>query len=316
VRIVIFGAGAIGSLLGASLAHGGHTVLLVGRADHVAAIRAEGLRVTGAIVETVPLLAETTVPPEFVPEMALLTPKTFDLAAAASLFALQVPVPVPTLLPQNGLGVEETVGAALTDGGWTDPPRWMVRAVNTLPATLLGPGAVRAAGKGELLLGRASGPAAAATRAFARLFRAADIPVRTVEHLEREVWRKALINAAVNPVTALHGIPNGRLLEEPYLAESWELLHEALETARAYDVVFTEKEMRADLEKIVRATAENRSSMLQDFDRGRRTEIQAISGELLRRGTAKGLDLPATRRAIETIRARTPGGAAARGQPS
>jgi 2-dehydropantoate 2-reductase len=117
-------------------------------------------------------------------------------------------------------------------------------------------------------------------------------------------------------VTALHGIPNGRLLEEPYLAESWELLHEALETARAYDVVFTEKEMRADLEKIVRATAENRSSMLQDFDRGRRTEIQAISGELLRRGTAKGLDLPATRRAIETIRARTPGGAAARGQPS
>jgi 2-dehydropantoate 2-reductase len=316
VRIVIFGAGAIGSLLGASLAHGGHTVLLVARADHVAAIRAEGLRVTGAIVETVPLLAETTVPPEFVPEMALLTPKTFDLAAAASLFALQVPVPVPTLLPQNGLGVEETVGAALTDGGWTDPPRWMVRAVNTLPATLLGPGAVRAAGKGELLLGRGTGPAAAATRAFARLFRAADIPVRTVEHLEREVWRKALINAAVNPVTALHGIPNGRLLEEPYLAESWELLHEALETARAYDVVFTEKEMRADLEKIVRATAENRSSMLQDFDRGRRTEIQAISGELLRRGTAKGLDLPATRRAIETIRARTPGGAAARGQPS
>jgi 2-dehydropantoate 2-reductase len=316
VRIVIFGAGAIGSVLGASLAHGGHTVLLVGRADHVAAIRAEGLRVTGSIVETVPLLAETSVPPEFVPEMALLTSKTFDLAAAASLFALQVPSPVPTLLPQNGLGIEESVGAALSDGGWSDPPRWMVRAVNTLPATLLGPGAVRAAGRGEVLLGRGSGPAAQATRAFARLFRASDIPVRTVENLEREVWRKVLINAAVNPVTALHGVPNGRLLEEPYRTESWDLLHEALETARAYDFAFSEEELRADLEKILRATAENRSSMLQDFDRGRRTEIQAISGEILRRGVAQGLDLPSTRRAIETIRARTPGGTAPRGQSS
>jgi ketopantoate reductase len=56
--------------------------------------------------------------------------------------------------------------------------------------------------------------------------------------------------------------------------------------------------------------------MLQDVDRGRRTEIQAISGEILRRGTAKELDLPATRKAVDAIRARSPGGASARGQPS
>jgi len=316
VRIVVFGAGAIGSLLGASLAHAGHRVLLIGRADHVASVRAEGLRVTGTIVETIPLLAETTVPADFVPEAALLTSKTFDLSSAASLFALQVTAPVPTLLPQNGLGVEEPVLSALSGGGWPEPERWVVRAVNSIPATLVGPGAVRAAGHGEIVLGRARGPAADATRTFTRLFREAKIPVRVAVNLEREVWRKALLNSAVNPVTALHGIPNGRLLEEPYRTEARDLLHEALATARASGFAFPEKEVRADLERIVRATAENRSSMLQDFDRGRRTEIQAISGEILRRGVALGLDLPATRRAVEAIRFRSPGGPASRGQSS
>jgi 2-dehydropantoate 2-reductase len=316
VRIVVFGAGAIGSLLGASLAHAGHTVLLIGRADHVAAIRAEGLRVTGAIVESVSLRAETTVPADFVPEVALLTVKTFDLSSAANLFALQVTTPVPTLLPQNGLGVEEPVRNALSGGGWPEPERWLVRAVNSMPATLVGPGAVRAGGRGEIVLGRARGPAADATRKFTRIFRAAAIPVRVAVDLEREVWRKALLNSAINPVTALHGIPNGRLLEEPYRTEAQELLHEALATARASGYGFPEKEVRADLERIVRATAENRSSMLQDFDRGRRTEIQAISGEILRRGVDLGLDLPATRRAVEAIRSRSPGAPPPRGQSS
>ena len=117
-------------------------------------------------------------------------------------------------------------------------------------------------------------------------------------------------------MTALHGVPNGRLLEEPYRTESRVLLREALATARAFGHSFREREVVADLDRVLKATAENRSSMLQDFDRGRRTEIQAISGEILRRGVSKGLELPATRRVVEQIRARSPGGAAARGQSS
>jgi len=316
VRIVVFAAGAIGSLLGASLAHAGHDLLLVGRPDHVTAIRSQGLRVTGTLVETVSLRAETTVPSDFAPQAVLLTAKTFDLPASASLLAIEVPTPVPILLPQNGLGVEEPVRAALAAGGWPEPERWVVRAVNTIPATFLGPGEVRAAGQGELVLGRAHGVATAATRTFTRLFRATEIPVRVVDDLEREVWRKALINAAVNPVTALHGVPNGRLLEEPYRTESRALLDEALAAARASGFDFRDKEVRSDLDRVLRATAENRSSMLQDLDRGRRTEIQAISGEILRRAAAAGLELSATRRAVEAIRARSPGVAPAEGQSS
>jgi 2-dehydropantoate 2-reductase len=192
----------------------------------------------------------------------------------------------------------------------------VVRVVNSLPATLLGPGVVRAAGVGEMVLGSARGASGAATRLFAKLLKEADIPTRTVPDLERELWRKALLNAAINPVTALHGIPNGRLLEEPYRAEAEVLLSEALATSRAFGYDFPDEEVRADLERVVRNTAENRSSMLQDLDRRRPTEVQAISGEILRRGQSKGLDLPATRNAIEAIRSRSRRRPAPRGQPS
>jgi 2-dehydropantoate 2-reductase len=316
VRVVVFAAGAIGSLLAASLAHAGHDLVLVGRPDHVAAIQAQGLRITGTLVETVTLRAETSVPADFEPEAVLLTAKTFDLPASAGFLAIEVPAPVPVLLPQNGLGVEEPVRTALTAGDWLEPERWIVRAVNSIPATLLGPGEIRAAGQGEIVLGRARGKSIAASRLFARLLRTTEIRVRVVDDLDREVWHKALINAAVNPVTALHGVPNGRLLEEPYRTESLALLDEALASARADGFDFREEEVREDLDRVLHATAENRSSMLQDLDRGRRTEVQAISGEILRRGTAKGLDLPATRRAVEAIRARSPGGSPAWGQSS
>jgi 2-dehydropantoate 2-reductase len=316
VRVLVFAAGAVGSLFAAVLARAGEEVLLVGRPDHVEAIRAHGLRLSGALAETVPVRAETAVPAGFVPDAVLLTAKTFDLPSAASLLAIEVPSPAPTLLPQNGLGIEAGVLGALSAGGWAAPDRWVVRAVNTVPATLLAPGEVRAAGSGGLAFGRARGPSAAATRALVRLFRKAGTPLEIVDNLERELWRKALLNAAINPVTALHGVTNGRLLEEPYRTESLALLAEALSAARSAGFRFSEREVRDDWERVVRATSDNRSSMLQDLDRGRRTEVQAISGELLRRATEGGLELPATRRAVEAIRARTPGGSAPRGQPS
>jgi 2-dehydropantoate 2-reductase len=312
VRVVVFGAGAIGSLLSARLVHARHDVLLVGRADHIDSLRTRGLRVTGTVVDTVHVRAETSVPPDFVAEAALLTVKAFDLPTAANLLGLQIPTPVPTLLPQNGLGIEPPVQTALLSAGWTDPERWIVRAVNSVPATLVAPGEVRAAGRGELLLGRPKGPNAPATRELTALLRTTEISVRVVADIDREVWRKAILNAAINPVTALHGVPNGHLREGPLRAESRALLDEAIGVARAVGLEFREAELVGDLDKILKATAENRSSMLQDLDRGRRTEIQAISGEILRLGTARGLELPATRRVVEAVRARSPGGPSTR----
>lgn len=317
MKVVVVGAGAVGSLFGARLALAGHSVLLVGRPEHVAKIQAHGLIVRGRTEERVELAATATLPTPTEADAVLLTVKTFDLASASEELSRAVPRPVPTLLPQNGLGVELVARSGLARGGWPAPEAFTVRAVHSVPATLVAPGVVREAGSGEVLLPdlRSAGALALRIRLFRDLLSAAGFTVRTVREFDREVWRKALVNAAINPVTAVRGVPNGRLLNGPLRSEALALLTEARRAARAAGFDFSEAEILQDFERVARATAENRSSMLQDLDRGRPTEIEAISGELLRVAAAHDLDLPVTRRMVDEVhrRARV---AADRPQPS
>jgi 2-dehydropantoate 2-reductase len=305
VKILVVGAGAVGSVFGGRLSGAGHAVQLLGRPEHVRAIRAHGLRVEGTSPgmfhpDALSDLADATEP-----EIVLLTVKTFDIASAVGALVRRFPCPRPTLLPQNGLNVENLVAQSLRSGGGTAPLPWLVRAVNTVPVTWVGPGVVRQAGAGELVLRDPSvaHPAADAARVLRDLFSAAGISVRTVPDLERELWRKSLVNAAINPVTAIHRVPNGRLLEYPYREESVRLLREAQRAAQAAGFPFEDSEADGDLERVVRATAENRSSMLQDIERRRPTEIDAISGEILATALAHGFDLPESRAVIERLRA-------------
>jgi len=316
VRITIVGAGAIGCLVAAHLVRAGHEVELIGRPESVRAICERGLRIQGSSDATYSVEARTDLAPGRTPEAVILSVKTFDLAAAAERLGHGL-APLPLLLPQNGLGVEATAAAALSRGGWSSPDPWIVRAVNSVPATLVGPGEVREGGSGEILLADppAAGGRSAAIALFRDLLRGAGLSVRTVPDLEREVWRKALVNAAINPVTALRGVPNGELIEGPARAEALTLLDEARGAAASAGYIFDPPSLVDDFDRVVRATASNRSSMLQDLERGRPTEIDSISGEILRVGRAHGLDLPATRAAVEAIRRRADSGPA-RPQPS
>ncbi|HLN51252.1 MAG: ketopantoate reductase family protein [Thermoplasmata archaeon] len=305
MNVVVVGAGAVGSLFGGRLAAAGSRVTLVARPGHVRAIREGGLRIEGTSPGTWPLEATSDLSAAGPADAVLVTVKTFDLEAAARELGRTLP-PTPTLLPQNGLGIVPPVLDALRTSGWARPEDWVVRAVQSVPALWIGPGIVRASGTGEVILpdpgGR--GPLAGPIERFQVLLRGAGFTVRTSADIDREVWRKALVNAAINPVTALHGVPNGRLIDGPLRSEAVALLTEARTVARAEGFVFGEAEAESDLDRVVLASAENRSSMLQDIDRGRPTEIDAISGELLRLGAVNGLDLPHTRAACVAVRAR------------
>jgi len=317
VKILVLGAGAVGSLLGARLLGAGNSVQLVGRPEHVAAIRAHGLRIEGTDPGTYHPDAFPVLDPVTAPDAIVVTVKTFSLRAVAGELGARFPRPVPILLPQNGLNVETEVDGPLRSASGADPAPWLVRAVNSIPVTLVGPGVVRQAGVGEILLRdpAVAHPSSASTALFRDALSRAGIPVRLVADLEREVWRKALVNAAINPVTALHGVPNGRLSDAPYRDEALALLREAQRAAAVAGYLFSDAEVESDLARVIRATAANRSSMLQDRDRGRSTEIDAISGSLLRTATARGIDLPATRAVVERLR-RDPPGPSDRAQPS
>jgi 2-dehydropantoate 2-reductase len=304
VRIAVVGAGAIGSLFGALLQRAGNEVTLVARPDHVTAINRDGLRIEGRTAGTFPIRAVSQLPPGFATDLCLLTVKTYDLESAASVFGRAMSTPLPVVVLENGLGVEAIVETALGSAGWTDPSQWIVRGINSVPATFVRPGTIRHAGEGEVLLADYRSGHHADT--VAQTFRGAGIPVRVEPDREREVWRKVLVNAAINPVTADHGIPNGRLLLDPYRGQALQLLDEALSVAQAEGVRFTDTDAQKELWRVVRATSDNRSSMLQDLDRGRRTEIDSISGAILELGNRRGLALPATARIVQRIHGKEP----------
>lgn len=306
--VVVLGAGAVGSVFGARLVAAGHTVLLVGRPVHVDAIRARGLIVEGVRPGTFHPEVATTLPTGARADAVLLTVKSFDLEAAATELGRAL-APTPTAILGNGLGLEGVVLRSLRAIGWGTPEAVVVRAVHTVPATLLGPGTVRAAGEGEIVFPEpgSGGSAAAAVQALLELFRTAGFSVRTSSAFDLELWRKAAVNAAINPVTALRQVPNGALGSGPARREAEQLLAEAVEVARASGTDLRLDVAGTDLDRVIRATAANRSSMLQDVDRGRPTEVDAISGEILRRGQALGLRLPATAAAIERLRRRLAG---------
>lgn len=300
MRVLIVGAGAIGSLFGFLLVRAGRSVILVARPPADMALRNGGLRVEGRIEGTAPVEAVPEVPSEAPVDVVLLAVKARDVRSAARSVARALSKPRPVVALQNGLGIESEVTLGLSDGGWPDPGSWVVRAVNSYGATWLGPGHVRYAGAGELLVPAGPGPADRAVELFA----SAGLEVRRVPDLGREVWKKLLVNASINPVTADHRVPNGALRDDPLRGQALRLLREAQQVARAEGYDFPDAEADAELWRVVRATSENRSSMLQDVERGRPTEIDWISGAILAAGRRHGLDLPETRRALERVHRR------------
>jgi 2-dehydropantoate 2-reductase len=303
VRVLVVGAGAIGSLFGFLIARAGIPVALVGRPSQVEAIRSSGIRVEGLVEGTESVESTGGIPTESAPDLVLLAVKAGDVRTAGEMLARSLSAPMPVVALQNGLGIEAELAAGLSGGGWAHPEDQIVRAVNSYAATALAAGSIRYAGVGEVLLPAVGDPGSPSDRAAAALG-AAGIQVRRVPDIAREVWRKLLVNAAINPVTADHGVVNGALRNDPLRGQALRLLREAQLVARAEGYDFPDTEADAELWRVVRATAENRSSMLQDIERGRSTEVEWISGALLSAGERHGLDLPETRRALARVHRR------------
>ena len=315
MRLLVVGPGALGTLFATRLAAGGHRVFVRGRPGSAGGRRPRppSFRIEG----TDPVEAAVTWTQELPEPLdgVIVAVKSYDLTAACS--ALGPAEPVPLLLLQNGFGIDAAARSTLLAQGAQRTAETLVRAIVSLPATWIGPGVVRQAGAGEVLLpSPPPGPGSASVEAWDRWLTDSGITVRRVAAFDREVWRKLLVNAAINPVTADHGVENGRLAEPPWREQALGLLGEARRVAASQGHEFSAEETERDLFQVVRATAANRSSMLQDLDHGRPTEVEAISGAILRLGESAGLELPKTRRIVERLRRRqpaAPGGAPSKG---
>jgi len=124
------------------------------------------------------------------------------------------------------------------------------------------------------------------------MFCRAGIETEVSSNIHDNVWGKLLVNAGINALTALTGFKNGQLVDYPETARLMEkLVFEAAEVARRKGIHIEENPIDK-VRKAAEATRENRSSMGQDFDHRRRTEIDAINGAVVKEAERLGISIP------------------------
>jgi 2-dehydropantoate 2-reductase len=298
MRIAVVGAGAMGSLFGGKLSAVAEVTLLDPWAEHVATMQQDGL----SIVEldgsetTVPVSATTD--PAAVPtvDMVIIFVKA-HATGQASQWAHRFLAPDGLALTlQNGVGNAEMMAKVLGSGR-------VVAGVTSHGATLLGPGHVRHAGKG---------PTHIATRTeiakklsdVAAVFEQAGFEIHLSDDLESLVWGKLIINVGINGLTAILRVPNGQLVEIPAASALMaQAVAEAEAVCQAKGVTLPYNDPLGRVQEVARATAANRSSMLQDVLRGVPTEIGVINEAIVREGKRLGVATPANEFIVTTIRA-------------
>jgi 2-dehydropantoate 2-reductase len=301
MKTVIIGAGAMGSLFGALLSEAGEDVCLLDIwKDHVDAMNANGLMVESQGQTRCVRVTATFDPGQVDPaDLVVIFVKSTSTSKAAKTAAGLLRPDGLVMTLQNGLGNADAIAQVI------DAPK-VVAGTTSHGATVLGPGRIRHAGSGPTLIGMWANDDLEPVRRIAAFFTAAGIESEAADDIHSVVWNKLLVNVGINAITALTGIKNGQLLT---LATTRALaraaVQEAMVVAQAMGV-----DIRADAAdyvlEIARATGLNRSSMGQDVDRKRLTEIGVINGVIVEKARKAGLDAPINQTLttlIETLQA-------------
>jgi 2-dehydropantoate 2-reductase len=293
--LLIVGTGALASLFAVRLAAAGMDITMLGSwPDGLAALCDHGVRLVEADGSELAYPVRAVADPAECRGIsyALVLVKAWQTERAAQQLATCLPDGGLALTLQNGWGNRETLEQALG-------PERVALGITTLGATLLAPGAARAGGQGPVTLG--SHPR---IQPLAELLSAAGFDVRMAGDVAGLAWGKLVINAAINPLTALLRVPNGELLNRSEAREMMGLAAvEAAAVGAAQGLHLPFDDAVAAAEDVARRTAANHSSMYQDVQRGRPTEIDAICGAVVQAGERLGVPTPVNRTLWLLVRA-------------
>lgn len=292
MHVLILGAGALGSLVGARLAaaHADVTLLSTNR-PHIRAIRQDGLvieELDGSLSTIRVAACDDPGSLTRKADLVFVLVKSYGTVEAVSGIRDCCHEGSVFLTLQNGVGnwqrIAEVVGEESVLVGST-----------AQGSTLLGPGRIRHGGNGPTHLGEPGGGPSTRVERVLELFRGAGLEAYAGDRMEQLIWEKLHINVGINAITALTGIRNGVIAQVDAARDlSRDAVLEAMEVARRKGFVISE-DMVDRVLAVARATAVNRSSMGQDVDRHRRTEIDAINGAIVQYGQELGIDTPVNR---------------------
>ena len=289
MKIAVVGAGAMGCLFGGLLADVGNEVHLVDVwQEHVDTINQKGLQISGLSGDRrITSIRATTNPADVgICRLVIVFVKASATRAAVEHAQPLLAEDSILLTLQNGLGNVETISSIVG-------PDKVIAGVTGHGSTLLAPASIHHAGQGTTVIGSVSQASDDRLEMIRTTFQKAGIETETDQNVMGLIWGKLMANIGINALTAITGMTNGQLLEYPETEELLEeAVQEAMAVARRKNILLKEPDPVAYVKKVCRATAENRSSMLQDIQRGKLTEIDVINGAVLQEGIILGMATP------------------------
>ena len=297
--IYVLGAGSMGLLYASRLARTGKTVTLLVKSSQSNAL---GLGITlregeAALAKRVFVRVRSEANADIQIHQLIIATKAGQAAAALEKWQDCLAENAEILMLQNGLGSQAEVAAMLS------PQQTLLAASVTEGAYLEKPGAVVHAGKGKTELGRWSGPDQDAAARWVSRLTIAGLAAEPVAAIRPVLWHKLAVNAVINPLTAINKVENGALASRDYKPQVDALCAELLQVFKRLGIAEPDGGLAYRIEQVILSTAANRSSMLQDITAGKKTEIDYITGSLLKAAKALKLELPSHQAMYNAIKA-------------
>ncbi len=291
MKILIVGAGAIGLLLTGIISHNGGEVVLFSRRSEVAKyISKNGIKIISEKNEYVSRAeCVSSIEPDAKYDLAIVTVKSYDTANIAKLLSEKLSRQTYVLTLQNGLNNAETLANFLGH-------ERVFPGITMQSSTLLGTNEVLHVFNGLTIIGNYAGPPTEDVRKIAHSLSMYGVPCNISENIWRNIWFKLMVNSVINPLTAILRVKNGLLLEIPFIDTLIKnILEEAISIARLHGHEFELDDCFDKIIRIIRETGNNKSSMLQDIEGGRKTEIDYLNGKIVQLAAKHGLEMPINR---------------------
>ena len=292
-RFVVVGPGAMGLLISACLCRAGLDVTVFDyKATRAERLLKEGIRVVEPDGKTWNARPKVSLSADSVQDAAfvILCVKSYNLEGVLSSFKGALNPDTVLCAIQNGIGHWKIMAAHA-------PQNPLLVCSISQGATLMEPCKIFHAGIGPTFIGPVFSDKEHEKRALelSRLLSDADWPTSFVSDIYPVVWRKLLVNCAINPLTALTRLKNGALLGCPELVMLQDkIAKEVLAVSRAENVAIglTHSKAIGLIQEVCKKTSKNISSMLQDVLRGKETEIDFINGAVARLGKRHNVPTP------------------------
>ena len=299
MRILIAGTGGVGGYFGGRLAHAGLDVTFLARGRNLEALRQHGLTIESVDgdVRLPHVVATDTVAGRPNVGLVIVTVKSYDTAATAEAIAPVVTPDTIVLSLQNGIENEGRLAAALGL-----PP--ILGAMTQIGAELVAPGVVRHVAQGTIVFGEMSGHESERTRALTQLFTSASVRHRLSSNILLMLWDKLSWNASFNAVTTLTRRTSGDAARHPGSARLLrEAMLEVIAVAHAQGIMLDPDRVGSVIAHAAEHLGTLRTSMLQDVERGKPLEYDAINGAVVRVGEALGVPTPLNRTLVGLLAA-------------